>query len=244
LNGFGHVRKKCANLLKQKKNSNINNESDTDSDDGEQLRKSVAFRTLKSGSKTKSAVGSASASLSGSSCGGGDDVGSDNDYVGSLDLAANYEQLFKNWLKLVEANSEFTKEKVMLEAQVAETLKYASEKEEEARHGSSQLRETRKYWKKNDRFGLGFQREYFKAESVFESAEKTEAVAASATKPEVKMSAENATNGKAAVKTATYITATSTATTTSTGKVFDLKTVSQRKFKPICHHCDVVGEIT
>ncbi|KAF2568349.1 hypothetical protein F2Q68_00027007 [Brassica cretica] len=84
-----------------------------------------------SGSKTKSAVGSASASVSGSSCGGDDDAGSD-DEGGTFDLAGNYEKLYEHWLKLVETNSDLAKEKAKLEAQVAEALKYASEKEEEA----------------------------------------------------------------------------------------------------------------
>ena len=98
-NGFGHVWKECANLLKQKKRDD-KNESDTDSDDGEKLKNFVAFTTFVSGSKTKSAtgsaVGSSSASVSGSSCGGDDDVGSDDDDGGSFDLAGNYEKLYEH----------------------------------------------------------------------------------------------------------------------------------------------------
>ncbi|WZZ08273.1 hypothetical protein YC2023_094194 [Brassica napus] len=50
-NGFGHVRKQCANLLKQKKRGN-KNDSDDDSDDGEKLKNFVAFTTFVTGSKT------------------------------------------------------------------------------------------------------------------------------------------------------------------------------------------------
>ena len=57
-----------------------------------------------------------------------------DDDDGRLDLAGNCEKLYENWLKLVEVNSDLAKEKTKLEkAQVAEALKYASEKEEEAR---------------------------------------------------------------------------------------------------------------
>ncbi|KAF3490199.1 hypothetical protein F2Q69_00054064 [Brassica cretica] len=74
-----------------------------------------------SGSKTESAVGSASVSVSGSSCGGDDDAGSD-DEGGTFDLVGNYEKLYEHWLKLVEKNSDLAKEKAKLEAQVAEAL--------------------------------------------------------------------------------------------------------------------------
>lgn len=174
------------NLLKQKKRDD-KNESDTDSDDGEKLKNFVAFTTFVSGSKTKSAtgstVGSASASVSGSSCGGDDDVGSDDDDGGSFDLAGNYEKLYEHWLKLVEANSYLDKEKAKLEAQVAEALKYASEKEEEAGQAGAQLAETQKGLRmlnngtdqldnllsigQSHRCGLGYQGECSKAEGVF-----------------------------------------------------------------------------
>ena len=49
-----------------------------------------------SGSKTKSAVGSASASVSGSSCGGGDDAGSEDADGGSFDLVGNSEKLYEH----------------------------------------------------------------------------------------------------------------------------------------------------
>ncbi|KAF3487468.1 hypothetical protein F2Q69_00054355 [Brassica cretica] len=118
-NGFGHVRKECANLLKQKKKDD-KNESDDDSDDDEKLKNFVAFTTFVSGSKkesvTGSAAGSVSASVSGSSCGGDDHAGSDDDDGGSFDLAGNYEKLYEHWLKLVEANSDLVKDKAKLEA--------------------------------------------------------------------------------------------------------------------------------
>ena len=93
------------------------------------------------------------------------------------------------------------KEKAKLEAQVAEALKYASEKEEEAREAVAQLTETQKGLRmlnngtdqldqllsigQSDRCGLVYQGECSKAEGVFVSAGKTKDVATSATKPEV-----------------------------------------------------------
>ena len=162
-------------------------------------------------------------------------------------------------------------EKTKLEAQVAEALKYASEKEEEARQAGAQLAETQKGLRmlnngtdqldhllsigKSDRCGLGYQGECSKAGGVFVSAGKTKDVGTSDTKPEVKRFARNATNGKTAVKHATDVknvtatrtaatsTATATALTTAPERVSGLKSASQRKFRPVCHHCGVVGHI-
>ena len=149
--------------------------------------------------RSRSALGSASASMSESSCGGDDDAGSDDDDGGSFDLAGYYEKLYEHWLNLVQANSDLSKEKAMLEAQIAEALKYASEKEEEARQAGAQLAETQKGLRmlnngtdqldhllsvgQSDRCGLGYQGECSKTEGVFVSAGKTKVVATSATKP-------------------------------------------------------------
>ena len=57
----------------------------------------------------------------------------------------------------------------------------------------------------SDRCGLGYQGECLKAEGVFVSADKTKDVATSATKPEVKSFAGNATNRKTIVKLATGV---------------------------------------
>ncbi|WZZ91022.1 LOW QUALITY PROTEIN: hypothetical protein YC2023_119601 [Brassica napus] len=265
--GFGHVADECANLQKQKKKTVTKSDSKSESDYGEELKSIVAFTTFMSGSKTKSAVGSASASVSGSSCGGDDDAGSD-DEGGTFDLAGNYEKLYEHWLKLVETNSDLAKEKAKLEAQVAEALKYASEKEEEARQAGAQLAETQKNLRLlnngtnqldhllsiGDRCGLGYQGECLKVEGVFVPAGKTKDVATSDTKPEVKRFAGNATYRKIAVKPATGVknvtatrAATSTAMATDTAtapeRVSGLKSGSQQMFQPVCHHCGVVGHI-
>lgn len=71
---------------------------------------------------------------------GGDDVGGSDDDV---DLAKNYVTLYTHWFKMVKENSIFAKEKVKLEAQIGEALKYASEKEE-ARQVRVQLEKTQK----------------------------------------------------------------------------------------------------
>ena len=148
----------------------------------------MAFTTFLSGSKTEYATGFASAAVSGSSCGGDDDAGSDDYVGGSFDLAGNYEKLYEHWLKLVEANSDLATEKAKLEAQVAEALKYVSEKEEIAREAGAQFAETQKNlrmmnngtnqldhllkFSQSDRCGLGYQGECFKAEGVFVSTGK------------------------------------------------------------------------
>ncbi|XP_018460113.1 uncharacterized protein LOC108831041 [Raphanus sativus] len=259
--GFGHVQAECTNLQKRKKKIVTKSASD----DGKELKNLVAFTTFVPGSKKKSATGSASASASGSSCEGDDDAVSDDD-DGDFDLAGKYESLYENWLKQVDTNSQFAKEKAKLEAEVAEALKYASEKEEEARQAVAQLAETQKGLKmlnggtkqldhllsigKSDRCGLGYQGECSKAEGVFVSVGKTRGLATSATEPEVKVSAEKASNEKTAVKTATDVknatatrTATATATATTPLRGSGLKSASQRKWRPVCHHCGVVGHI-
>ncbi|XP_013624909.1 PREDICTED: uncharacterized protein LOC106331119 [Brassica oleracea var. oleracea] len=256
--GFGHVADECANLHKRKKKTITNGDSKSESDYGEELKSIVAFTTFMSGSKTKSAVGSASASMTWSSCGGDDDVGSEDDDGGSFDLAENYKKLYEHWLNMVEANSYLAKEKAKLEAQIAEALKYASEKEKEARQAGTQLAETQKGLRmpnngtdqldhllsigQSDRCGLGYQGECSKTEGVFVSAGKTKDVATSATKPEVKMSAGNAANGKATVRPATDVKNV-TATATAPERVSGLKSASQRTFRHVCHHCGVVGHI-
>ncbi|KAF2533361.1 hypothetical protein F2Q70_00030655 [Brassica cretica] len=217
VHGFGHVADECTNLQKQKEKKVTKSDSKSESDYGEELQSIVAFKTFMSDFKTKSAVGSASASVSGSSCGGDDDAESEDDDGGSFDLAGNYEKLYEHWLKLVETNSDLAKEKAKLEA-------------------------------------LKLLRECLKAEGVFVPADKTKDVATSATKHEVKRFAGNATNGKTTVKPATGVknvtatrTATSTATATDTStapeRVSGLKSGSQQRFRPVCHHCGVVGHI-
>lgn len=103
---------------------------------------------------------------------------------------------------------------------------------------------------KSDRCGLGYQGECSTAEGVFVSAGKAEVLATSTTRPEVKVSAEKTSNGKTAVKTATDVknatatrTATATATATAPERVSGLKSAVQRKWRPVCHHCGVVGHI-
>ncbi|KAL0742813.1 hypothetical protein Bca4012_084326 [Brassica carinata] len=103
--------------------------------------------------------------------------------------------------------------------------------------------------RKNDRCGLGFQGESSKAEGIFVSAGKTGDLATSATKPEGKVCREGI-QWKTAVKTANDVknatatcTATATATATAPETVSGLKSASQRKFRPVCHHYGVFGHI-
>ncbi|KAF8080421.1 hypothetical protein N665_0948s0017 [Sinapis alba] len=214
--GFGHVYVECENPQKRKKKII----SKIDFDDGEDLKNIVAFTTLECGSKTKSAA---------SSCGNDDDDGGGDDDDESFYFAVNNEHMYENWLKLVKSNSELNKEKVKLEAQVAKAFKYASKKM--LNNGTKQL-DHLLIIGKNNRFGLGFQGESSKAEDLFVSAEKFEVVAMFATRPELKVYAGNATKSTM-----------TTATSTTSGKVSDLKTTSQRKFRHVFHHCGVVGHI-
>ncbi|KAF2564904.1 hypothetical protein F2Q70_00015490 [Brassica cretica] len=69
---------------------------------------------------------------------------------------------------------------------------------------------------------------------------KTDSVSMSAMKPVVKMYARTTSYGKTAVKTAT---ATRTASSSPTRKIPEVKSVSQRSFIHVCHHCGVVGHI-
>ncbi|VVA94440.1 unnamed protein product [Arabis nemorensis] len=114
--GFGHVRSKCANLLKKKALACIKSDSDNDSDDELALNNFVALTTFVSGAVPESATEPA------------------------IEAAAETEAK----LKLVEDNSVLTKEKVKLEAQVAEAQKYAVQKEDEAIQARVQLEETQK----------------------------------------------------------------------------------------------------
>ncbi|KAF8097079.1 LOW QUALITY PROTEIN: hypothetical protein N665_0295s0001 [Sinapis alba] len=183
--GFGHLHAECANLQKLKKKTLTK----SNYDDGEELKSIVAFITFKYGSETKSAVGFSPASVSESSCERDDDDESDDD-DGIFDLAENYEKLYENWIKHVE-------------------------KEEEARHASSQLAETQKE--------LRILNNGMKQLDHLPNIGK-----------------KKASNGKTAVKTATDVknaTATSTATATIPRKVFGLESASQRKFWFVCHHC-------
>ncbi|KAF3598563.1 hypothetical protein F2Q69_00036007 [Brassica cretica] len=218
-----HVQKECVNLLKQKKKSDSKNESDTDSDDGKQLRNFVAFTTLKSVLR-QNLQGDMRQRLR--LCQGLHvevmmmlEVIDDDD--GSLDLAGNYEKLYENWLKLIEANSELNMEKVNLEAQVGKALKYASEKEEEAQHAGAQLAETQK----GLRMLNNGKKQLHHLLSTEKNARFNLVLDFKGGHPKLK-----ASNGKTEVKTVST-------------KVSDLITKSKRKFRLVCHHCGVVGHI-
>ncbi|KAG7572800.1 Zinc finger CCHC-type [Arabidopsis suecica] len=189
--GFGHVRLECANLLKPKKKKIIMNNSETDSDDGEELKSFVAFTTFEStsvvGGVSTSVSGSASASASGAV------IESDNDQsdddaasISDEEFHENYKALYEHWLKMT------------------------------------------------DKCGLGFDGKLLKSDPVFVSSGKI-------------------TSGSGSVSETVTVaeTASGTRTTTRTGsetasalrKNPELKKVPQRIFRPVCHHCGVVGHI-
>ncbi|KAG7532667.1 Zinc finger CCHC-type superfamily [Arabidopsis thaliana x Arabidopsis arenosa] len=97
--------------------------------------------------------------------------------------SVKYKMLYEQWLNLVEENSVLTREKLKIEAKVAETQKYAIEKEEEASQARVQLEETYKNLRmlnngtkqldhilnigKTDRYGLGFKGNLSKSDTMF-----------------------------------------------------------------------------
>ncbi|KAG7533889.1 Zinc finger CCHC-type [Arabidopsis thaliana x Arabidopsis arenosa] len=251
--GFGHVRLECANLLKPKKKKIIMNNSETDSDDGEELKSFVAFTTFES----TSVVGGVSASVSGSASASatGAVIESDNDQsdddaasISDEEFHENYKALYEHWLKMVEENSVLTKEKLKLEAKVIEAQKYAAEKEEEASQAKVQLEETQKNLRmlnngtkkldhilnigKTDKCGLGFKGSLSKSDPAFVYGGKI----TSASGTDTETAAGTAINAKT-------VSDTRTDTKSDSGKVKELQSAPRRVFRPVCHHCGVVGHI-
>ncbi|KAG7546708.1 Zinc finger CCHC-type superfamily [Arabidopsis suecica] len=254
--GFGHVRLECANLLKQKKKRFIMSDSEIDSDDGEELKNFVAFTTFESSSAAKSASrstsasasGSASASATRSAIGSVNDQSDDDKSISDEEFHENYKALYEHWLKIVEENSMLTKEKLKLEAKVIEAQKYAVEKEEEASQAKVLLEETQKNLKmlnngtkkldhilnigKTDKCGLGFKGSLSKSDPVFVYGGKI----TSASGTDTETTARTAINAKT-------VSDTRTDTESDSGKVKELQSAPRRVFRPVCHHCGVVGHI-
>ncbi|KAG7552427.1 Zinc finger CCHC-type [Arabidopsis thaliana x Arabidopsis arenosa] len=262
--GYGHVRSECANLQKHKKKAMnvVTSDSETDSDEEEEdLKNFVAFTTFDPSSDTDSAsvsasasatrsasasaTGSASASATGSASvsptgpalkSENDKCESDAESIDDEEFAENYRALYEHWLKMVEENSVLTKEKLKLEAKVIEAQKYAAEKEEEASQAKVQLEETQKNLRmlnngtkkldhilnigKTDKCGLGFEGKLPKSDPVFVYGGKI-------------------TSGSGSVSE----TATVAETASALRKNPELKNAPQRIFRPVCHHCGVVGHI-
>ncbi|AEE82509.1 putative protein [Arabidopsis thaliana] len=253
--GFRHMCSECANLMKEKEKKFIMSDSEIDSDDGEELKNLVAFTTFESSIASASASGPTSASATGSTSASatGPATGSDNDQSDDDDLsisdeefAENYKALYEHCVKVVEENSVLTKEKLKLEAKVVKTLKFAAEKEEEA----SQLEETQKNLRmlnngtkklghilsigKTDKCGLGFKGNPSKSDPVFVYGGKI--TSASGTVKETATVAEIASDTRTDSRT-------DTETTSGTRKVQKLQSEPRRVFRPVCHHCGVVGHI-
>ena len=130
------------------------------------------------------------------------------------DLKECYQQVCGTLLKLGKENMVLVKEQRCLEALIEVLQKDLQVEKEEARQARVKLDETQKG--------------------------KTENVSMSAMKPVVKMYARTTSYGKTAVK---ITTATRTASSSITRKFPVVKSVSQRPFIPVCHHCRVVGHI-
>ncbi|XP_020872583.1 uncharacterized protein LOC110226192 [Arabidopsis lyrata subsp. lyrata] len=270
--GYGHVRSECANLQKHKKKAMnvVTSDSETDSDEEEEdLKNFVALTTFNSSSDidsasvselvsaSASATGSASASATGSASASAtgpaiksenDEYDSDAESVDDEEFAENYRALYEHWLKMVEENSVLTKEKLKLEAKVIEVQKYAAEKEEEASQAKVQLEETQKNLRmlnngtkkldhilnigKIDKCGLGFEGKLSKSDPVFVYGGKITSGSGSVS--------ETATVAETASGTRTT---TRTGTESDTGKGKELQSAPQRIFRPVCHHCGIVGHI-
>ncbi|KAF2608196.1 hypothetical protein F2Q68_00044000 [Brassica cretica] len=130
------------------------------------------------------------------------------------DLKQFYKQVCGMLVKLGKENMVLVKEKRRLEALIEVLQKDLQVEKEETRQARVKPGETQKG--------------------------KTESVSMSAMKPVVKMYARTTSYGKTAVKTAT---ATRTASSSTTRKIPEENSVSQRPFIPVCHHCGVVGHI-
>ncbi|EOA26734.1 hypothetical protein CARUB_v10022820mg [Capsella rubella] len=270
--GYGHVRSDCANLKKHnKKAMNVaSDDYETDSEDEEELLNLVAFTTFKDSSEIESATASgkpanasrkpatasgkpatasesaakpATAYESANTAKSETESDSDAESFDDEELAEKYEMLYEHWLKVVEENSVLTKEKLKLEAKVAEAEKYASEKEEEASQAKVQLGETQKNLRmlnngtkqldeilnigKMDRYGLGFKGKPSKEDSVFVYGGKV--TSASGTVSETAAKKESASETAVVQKIGT--------------KNSNLESEAQRIFRPTCYHCGVVGHI-
>ncbi|KAL9285620.1 putative transcription factor interactor and regulator CCHC(Zn) family [Arabidopsis thaliana] len=257
--GFRHMCYECANLMKEKEKKFFMSDSEIDSDDGEELKNLVAFTTFESSIASASASGPASASTTGSTSASatGPATGSDNDQSDDDDLSIsdeefdeNYKALYEHCVKVVEENSVLTKEKLKLEAKVVKTLKFAAEKEEEASQAKVQLEETQKNLRmlnngtkklghilsigKTDKCGLGFKGNPSKSDPVFVYGGKI--TSASGTVKETATVAEIASDTRTDSRT-------DTETASGTRKVQKLQSEPRRVFRPVCHHCGVVGHI-
>ncbi|XP_020888743.1 uncharacterized protein LOC110230315 [Arabidopsis lyrata subsp. lyrata] len=232
----------------------VNSSSDIDSASVSEL---VSASVSATGSASASATGSASTSATGSASASAtgpviksenDECDSDAESVDDEEFAENYRALYEHWLKMVEENSVLTKEKLKLEAKVIEVQKYAAEKEEEASQAKVQLEETQKNLRmlnngtkkldhilnigKIDKCGLGFEGKLSKSDPVFVYGGKITSGSGSVS--------ETATMAETASGTRTT---TRTGTESDTGKVKELQSAPQRVFRPVCHHCGIVGHI-
>ncbi|WZZ70033.1 hypothetical protein YC2023_081403 [Brassica napus] len=125
-----------------------------------------------------------------------------------------YKQVCGTLVKLGKENMVLVKEQRRLEALIEVLQKDLQVEKEETRQARVKPGETQK--------------------------RKIETVSMSAMKPVVKKYARTTSYGKTAVKTAT---ATRTASSSAKRKISEVKSVSQRPFIPVCHHCEVVGHI-
>jgi len=194
-----------------------------------------------------SATGTASASATGPAT-ESDIVQSDDDdaSISDEEFDENYKALYEHCVKVVEENSVLSKEKLKLEAKIVETLKFAAEKEEEASQAKVQLEETQKNLRmlnngtkkldhilnigKSDKCGLGFKGNPSKSDPVFVYGGKI--TSASETVKETATMAETASD-----------TRTGTETASALRKIPELKNGPERVFRPVCHHCGIVGHI-
>ncbi|XP_019093255.1 PREDICTED: uncharacterized protein LOC109129457 [Camelina sativa] len=245
--GYGHVRSDCANLQKHKKKAMnvVTSDSETDSDEEEELKNFVAFTTFEDSSESVSASKFASVSATASEPAAKPATASEHEFDSDSDgedmsyeeLGKSYEKLYAHWLKVVDDNSVLIKEKLELEAKVVEAEKYATEKGEEALQAKVQLEETQKNLRmlnngtekldhiltidKTDKCGLGYEGKVSKSDPGFVSSGKITFASGIVSE-----------------------TALKSASKTASETVFVKEQNTPRNvFRPVCHHCGVVGHI-
>ncbi|EOA27275.1 hypothetical protein CARUB_v10023395mg [Capsella rubella] len=234
--GYGHVRSDYANLQKHnKKAMNVaSGDYETDSEDEEELLNLVAFTTFEDSSELESATTSESVGKPATA----------SESTPKPATASESANTAKSETESdIEENSVLTKEKLKLEAKIAEAEKYASKKEEGASEAKVQLEETQKNLRmlnngtkqldeimsigKMDRYGLGFKGKCSKSDPVFVYGGKV--TSASRTVTETATETESASETVVVQKIGT--------------KNSNLESEPQRIFRPTCYHGGVVGHI-
>ncbi|XP_019090979.1 PREDICTED: uncharacterized protein LOC109128639 [Camelina sativa] len=208
--GYGHVRSECANLQKYKKKAmNVEtSDSETDSDEEEELKNFVAFTTFEDSSESVFASASASVSATASEPAVKPTTTSEHESDSDSDAEdMSYEKFV------------LIKVKLELEAKIVEAEKHATEKGEETLQA------------KTDKCGLGFEGKVSKSDIMFVSSGKITSASGTALVTETALK-----NALKSVSETVFLK--------EHGKrISELENAPRQVFRPVCHHCGVVGHI-